>query len=141
MVRLTALLSSLALMFALSSFAATNQNSKTNSKNATKAHTTVPANKKATKTTQHAKTPAKNVLAPAENLSGTISMIGRSGKEVTLLGSNGVPYDFDLTNKTKIEMGSHKLPLSQLPSETHKQATVHFVPTARGNMAKSIQIS
>lgn len=145
MMKFTALLSSFVLMFALSSFAAQNsktttQDSKANS-NAVKTHTDTPTNKKAAKTTDHAKKPGTDVLAPAENLSGTISMIGRSGNEVTLIGSNGVPYDFDLTQHTKIEMANHKVPASQLGSETHKQATVHFLPTARGNMAKTIQIS
>jgi hypothetical protein len=80
------------------------------------------------------------VLAPAENLSGTIMMVGPSDKEVTLVGSNGVPYDFQLTRKTKVELANQKIGVDALAGELNKQATVHFVPTSEGNLAESIQI-
>lgn len=88
------------------------------------------------------KTPAKksDVLASAENLSGTISYINPTTKEVTLIGSNGVPYDFQWTGKTRVETANQKLAKNQLSNEDHKDASIHFVPTARGNMAQNIQI-
>lgn len=142
MMRFTALVSSFALMFALSAFATTSQSSQ---KTATKAESSAQTGataKNATKTsTQHPKKPATDVLAPAENISGTIAMIGRSGKEVTLIGSNGVPYDFDLTGKTKVEAANQRIAWNELSSETHKHATIHFLPTANGNMAETVQIS
>jgi hypothetical protein len=143
MMRFTSLLFSFALMLALPAFAAPSQNSKNPAANSTNAKaTTMAANKTANNSkTLHTKKRASDVLARAENLSGTISTIGPSGEEVTLVGSNGVPYDFDLTHNTKIEAANHKIPAGQLSSETHKQATVHFLPTARGNMAETIQIS
>jgi hypothetical protein len=82
-----------------------------------------------------------DVLASAEDLSGTITVVDPSDKEITLVGSNGVPYDFDLTTKTRVELANEKIVVNQLASETHKQATVHFVPTSHGNLADSIQIS
>lgn len=82
-----------------------------------------------------------HVLASAEDLSGAITAVDASGKEVTLVGSNGVPYDFDLGKATRVELSGQKIALSQLAGETNKQATVHFVPTAQGNLADSIQIS
>jgi hypothetical protein len=143
MTRFIALLSSFALMFALSAFAASTQNSKntaTNS-NAAKTQTTAKNTTANHSKAQQSKKPASHVLARAEDLSGKISTIGSSGKEMTVMGANGVPYDFDLTSKTKIEAGNQKIPASDLTNETQKQATVHFVPTARGNMAETIQIS
>jgi invasion protein IalB len=144
MTRFTALLSSFALMFALSAFAANTQSSKDTTTNTNTAKTTSTTAKNATANhskAEQAKKPASDVLARAENLSGKISTIGSSGKEVTLMGANGVPYDFDLTGKTKIEVGNQRIASSQLTNETQKQATVHFVPTARGNVAETIQIS
>jgi hypothetical protein len=137
------LLSSCALMFALSAFAATTQGSKNTATNSNAAKTQATAKNTAANHSkaQQSKKPASHALARAENLSGKISTIGSSGKEVTLMGANGVPYDFNLTSKTKIEAGNHKIPASELTNETQKQATVHFVPTARGNMAETIQIS
>jgi hypothetical protein len=82
-----------------------------------------------------------DVLASAEDLSGTITVVDPSDKEVTLVGSNGVPYDFDLTRKTRVELSDKKIGANQLATETHKQATVHFVPTSHGNLADDIQIS
>jgi len=142
--RFTALLSLFGLMFALSLFAANTQNSKKTATNATTAKATTTTAKNTTANhakAEHAKKSATDVLAKSEDLSGKISTIGSSGKEVTLLGANGVPYDFDLTRKTNIEVGNHKIPASGLTTESHKQATVHFLPTARGNMAESIHIS
>ncbi|MFZ0276884.1 MAG: hypothetical protein WA254_06415 [Candidatus Sulfotelmatobacter sp.] len=83
----------------------------------------------------------RHVLASAEDLSGTISMVDPTDKEVTLVGSNGVPYDFRVTTKTLVEMSTNKIRTSELASEDHKQATVHFVPMSNGNLAERIQIS
>jgi hypothetical protein len=128
MTRFTAFLSSLALMFALSAFATAQKIDQTSPNNANP------------KTIRNNKVKG-DVLAPAQSLSGTISMIGPSGKEVTVIGLDGVPYDFNLTNQTKIEMGKARIHANDLANETHKQATVHFLPTARGNLAETIQIS
>ena len=81
------------------------------------------------------------MLASAENLSGTISSVDPSDKEVTLIGSNGVPYNFDLTKGTHIDASNKKIGANELAGESHKQATIHFLPTAHGNIAESIQIS
>jgi hypothetical protein len=89
------------------------------------------------------KTPAKksDVLASAENLSGTIAYVNPTSKELTLMGSNGVPYDFQWTGKTRVEMTNQKLAKNQLAKEDHKDASIRFVPTARGNVAENIQIT
>ena len=75
---------------------------------AKKATTKVNANTKPSASKSAAKSQAKSsarstrhVLASNEDLSGTIAMVDPAGKEVTLVGSNGIPYDFILTNKTR----------------------------------------
>jgi len=82
-----------------------------------------------------------HVLASAEDLSGTITVVDPTDKEVTLIGSNGIPYDFKLTKKTQLELSNSKIGMNELASESHKQATVHFVPRSDGNLAESIQIN
>jgi len=116
--------------------------------------TTKTTNNKATMKTSAAasksamKSPAKSssrnrghVLASAENLSGTITVVDPTDKEVTLVGSNGVPYDFKLSKKTQVELSNNKIGMNELAGESHKQATIHFVPRSDGNLAESIQIS
>jgi hypothetical protein len=83
----------------------------------------------------------KHVLASADDLSGSITAVDPADKEVTLIGSNGVPYDFKLTKKTEVELSHKKIGVNDLASESHKQATVHFVPRTDGNLAESIQIN
>jgi len=95
------------------------------------------------KTGQQAKKASakSDVLARAEELSGTVSFISPSDKEVTLIGANGVPYDFDLTRSTSVELAGKKVKANELTGEKEKQATIRFLPTARGNMAQSVQVS
>jgi hypothetical protein len=81
-----------------------------------------------------------DVLAPPEDLSGTITRVSPSNKELTLICSNGVPYDFLVTKKTNIEMADHGIPRNRLSADLEKAATIHFVPTTHGNVAESIQI-
>ncbi|MGC2531887.1 MAG: hypothetical protein WA424_03005, partial [Candidatus Sulfotelmatobacter sp.] len=106
--------------------------------------TSMKAKPSATKTTARsmAKSSARETqLASAEDLSGTISMVDPTDKEVTLIGSNGVPYDFRVTTKTLVELSNNKIGADELTTEDHKQATVHFVPMSNGNLAQKIQIS
>jgi hypothetical protein len=84
---------------------------------------------------------AAGVLAPAETLKGTISFIGNSDKEVTLTGADGTPYDFCITRRTMLDMSGKTIGSSQLANTEHKEATLRFVPTARGNMVKDLNIS
>jgi hypothetical protein len=79
--------------------------------------------------------------ASAEDLTGTITMVEPSDKEITLVGSNGVPYDFELTKNTQVELANQKIGMNELSSESHKQAIIHFVPKSDGNLAESVQIN
>jgi hypothetical protein len=105
-----------------------------NSNTATKAQNTEHMNKASAKR-------GSDVLAKPETLKGTISFIGSSDKEVTLTGADGTPYDFRVTSKTKVDLSGKRIETTQLPNEEHKEATVRFVPTANGNVAKNLNIS
>jgi hypothetical protein len=143
--RLGSLLFSVVLMLAVGlSLAATAPGSQGST---TKTHTQATAGSRAVTPEKHTKSMRKpgaekmgHALASAEDLSGTITMVGPSDKEVTLIGSNGVPYDFQLTKKTEVELANQKIEANTLGGELYKQATVHFVPTSDGNLAETIEI-
>jgi hypothetical protein len=149
------LLLSFVLMFAVGICLASQAPASKNTANkTTTTKTTTKTAKKSSATTHKgtAKTPAKSTiktstketghnLASAEDLSGTITSVDPSDKEVTVTGSNGVPYDFDLTHSTRVELSNKPIATTELASESHRQATIHFVPTSQGNMARSIQIT
>jgi hypothetical protein len=153
--RILPLLFSFVLMFAVGfCLASQSPASKDAANKTTTTKTTTKTAKKSSATTHKstAKTPAKSTtktpaketghnLASAEDLSGTITTVDPSIKEVTLIGSNGVPYDFDLTHRTRVEVSNKQVATKELASESHKQATIHFVPTSHGNLAQNIQIS
>ncbi len=83
-------------------------------------------------------------LASSEDLSGTITNVDATDREVTILGSNGVSYDFRVTPRTLVELSNNKIrtnQMTQLVNESQKQATIRFVPMSNGNLAKNIQIS
>ena len=136
----SALMLAVALFLSVPASASSNPASKTTTKTATKANPAT--SKKSDNSIKKASTRTRHhALASAEDLSGTISAVDSSGKEVTLMGSNGVPYDFDLSRRTRVELSNQKIGMNQLANESHKQATIHFLPTSRGNLAESIQIT
>ena len=140
--RIVPLLLAFVAMLALSLVAA--QASRTHSPttkatNATKTAKTKPA--KATKHASSEHTTKPHALASAEDLTGTISLVSPADKTLTLLGANGVPYDFQITRKTQVELGHKTVAANELPGEEHAHATIHFVPTSRGNLAQSIRIN
>jgi hypothetical protein len=143
--RLVALLFAFVLMLALGlSLAAAAPASKdsTTNKTTNTMKTKPSASKSAVKSTAKSfASKSRHVLASAEDLSGTITRVDPSDREVTLIGSNGVPYDFKVNQKTMVELSSHKIGMNELASESQKQATIHFVPRSDGNLAQSIRIS
>jgi hypothetical protein len=125
-----ALFSSFVLTLAVCSVAANTSNSKESANTAT----TEMFTKSSSAKSMH------DVLAPAENLSGTISFIGPSDKEVTLMGANGTPYDFRVTRTTRIDLAGRRISEMELANENHKQATVRFLTTCQGNLAQTLEI-
>ncbi len=77
----------------------------------------------------------------AETLEGTLSMVVAEQKLVVVTSSEGVPYDFVVTKKTKIDIGGTPSSFDELSGQTHRQATVTFLPRRNGNMAQSISVS
>lgn len=78
---------------------------------------------------------------PAETLSAKITMVDPAGKLVVLERSDGVSFDMIVTPSTRIRSGSRMLKLSGLASDKNKNASVHFVPERRGDVAQSIQVT
>lgn len=140
---LTPLLFSFLLILSVGCFSAEGQKAATNkaAMNASTNHKVTTQSQNVQQSKMNNTKIATDVLAPAETLRGTISFVGNSDKEVTLTGADGTPYDFCITPKTKVDASAKRLPINQLPSEEHKQATVRFVPTANGNMAQDFNIS
>ncbi len=89
--------------------------------------------------------PARHAHAEAvapETLSGTLSMVDADKKLIVVTGSNGVPYDFNVTGATKITVGGNKAKLADLSSDTNKQVSVTFLALKkRGNIAKSVEVT
>lgn len=76
-----------------------------------------------------------------ETIEGMLSMVVTEQKLVVVTSSEGVPYNFQLTKKTKIEIGGIASSFDDLAGHIHGQATVTFVPRRNGNMAQSIVVS
>ncbi|HUK24510.1 MAG TPA: hypothetical protein VLV49_08020 [Terriglobales bacterium] len=80
-------------------------------------------------------------LAAPEDLTGTIRSV-HSGV-LSVIGNNGVPYDFRVNGKTDIVMqntAGKKLTMSELAQDRHDQAAIHFVPMSNGNLAQVIDV-
>jgi hypothetical protein len=87
--------------------------------------------------------PRSVALAAPEDMTGTIQEVGPSDKILTLLGANGVPYDFRMDRSTRIRIqnkGDQKVTPSELAQDAHDHASIHFVPMAKGNVARTIEI-
>jgi hypothetical protein len=78
---------------------------------------------------------------PQENLSGKIVMVSPAQKLVVIQTQDGVPFDMDVTAKTRIKAGDRAIALKDLMQDINKPVSVQFVPERRGDVAKSIRIS
>jgi hypothetical protein len=84
---------------------------------------------------------AKADWSKPETLSGTIALVKSDDKLLVVTSSAGVPYDFKVTGATKIKIGDKKGKLDDLAGSTNKQASVAYLPTRTGNVARSIDVS
>jgi hypothetical protein len=74
----------------------------------------------------------------AQNLKGTISMVDPKQNLVVVRDSSGVLFDLTVGRSTRIDMGAKREELAQLtPKES---VSVHYVPEARGDVARTIQV-
>ena len=76
-----------------------------------------------------------------ETLSGTVSLVKADDKLVVVTSSAGIPFDFKVTAGTKIKIGDQKGKLDDLAGAANKQASVTYMATRTGNVAKSIDVS
>ena len=79
------------------------------------------------------------VLGKAEEISGTIKSVDVAASTVTIT-SAGIPYAFQLTKKTKIEIDGKNGDLEALSKALDQQVTIRFVPRSDGNIADQIQV-
>lgn len=80
-------------------------------------------------------------LGPAETLSGKIAIVDTAQKLLVVEGARGVTYSFVLRAGTRITSGGQRVKLDELPAHKGKQASVKFVPTRRGNLAQTVEIT
>jgi len=126
------------IQVAASSAAAQTNTAQTRTKSGAKAGKTKPENVKLKPA--H---PKPAVLATPEDITGTIKELGPSDKVLTLIGESGVPYDFRIDRGTRIRLQNRPdqtLTASQLAQEAHRRASIHFVPMANGNVARTIKV-
>jgi len=76
----------------------------------------------------------------AENLSGKIDMVIPQQHLVVVKDSTGTTFDFVVNQKTHIMDNGQAMKLADLSSKMNDQVKVHFVPEAKGDMARTIRI-
>jgi hypothetical protein len=84
---------------------------------------------------------ASERLGRTETLSGSITSFDREHKLLIVKASNGVTYNFVVGASARITSGTQRIKFAELASQANKQASVNFVPTRHGNVARSIDIS
>lgn len=81
--------------------------------------------------------PAIQRWAP-QNLNGTVSMVDPKMDLVVVKDSSGVPFDITVSRNTRIDKGTTPEQLAQLTPK--EMVSVHYVPEARGDIARTIEI-
>ncbi|MGH9327959.1 MAG: hypothetical protein ACRD2B_14920 [Terriglobia bacterium] len=94
----------------------------------------------------HHRAAAPNLTAKyahgVQELSGTLSMVDAGQKVVVITNSDGTPFDFKVTRRTRIEVNGQKANLDSLSDQTSKQASIKYRDALnRGLLAETIQLS
>jgi hypothetical protein len=58
---------------------------------------------------------------------------------IVLKGEGGVPYNFQVTPATKIEIGGKKAGFEDLDTIINANISITFVPMRQGNLARKVQ--
>jgi hypothetical protein len=87
------------------------------------------------------KAAAPEALGPRETVSGTISMVVPEKKLLVVTTAKGVPLNFVVGPETRIRAGEQRLKLTDLPGRVNQKVSVTFVPTRRGNLARTVEVS
>lgn len=80
-------------------------------------------------------------LGPRETISGTISMVFPDKKLLVVTTAKGVPLNFVVGPGTRIRSGEQRLKLNDLTGRVNQKVSVTFVPTRRGNLARTVEVS
>jgi hypothetical protein len=86
------------------------------------------------------KVAASKPSGSVETLSGKITQVDIKHKLLIVQTSNGVTYNFVVAPSTRIAAGTQAIKAPDLAAKENRPATVRFVPTHHGNIAKSITI-
>lgn len=79
-------------------------------------------------------------LGPRETISGTITLVVPEKKLLVVTTAKGVPLNFVVSPATRIRAGQQKLKLEDLAGRLNQKVSVTFVPTRRGNLARSVEV-
>ncbi|HXG32464.1 MAG TPA: hypothetical protein VNJ11_03810 [Bryobacteraceae bacterium] len=80
-------------------------------------------------------------LGPRETVSGTISMVFPDKKLLVVTTAKGVPLNFVVGPATRIRSGEQRLKLNDLTGRVNQKVSVTFIPTRRGNLARTVEVS
>ncbi len=75
---------------------------------------------------------------PAEQISGTLSMVDINNNLLIVRDSSGTPFDFKITPSTRIDAGARREPLSQLSA--NDPVSIRFIRESTGDVARSIDV-
>lgn len=83
----------------------------------------------------------RELLGPAETLTGTITAVDYHGHLVILKDSDGIPLDLRVTRSTHILASNNgRDTISELNSDVGKQVSVTLLPERSGDYARNIHI-
>ncbi len=91
-------------------------------------------------TTGQATATGRNILAPAETLTGRIWMVDPANRLVVVRDASGVPFDFVISRSTRIKSSIGTLTLHNLISMSDSQVRIKFLPERRGDVAVRMAI-
>ena len=83
----------------------------------------------------------KATFGHAETLSATIKFVDVDAKLLFVQTSDRVSYSFIVGPATRISSGSQQIALADLARYAGKPASIKFVATRQGNIARSIEIA
>ena len=98
------------------------------------------ANQPRTLQNKTTETTNKRKAWPQETISGSIMSVDLAAKIVVVQDAGGTPFDLIVNTRTRIEGDGNKLTLKDLEGDTHKGASVRFIPERGGDVARSIQV-
>jgi hypothetical protein len=98
------------------------------------------ANQPKTLQNKTTETTNKRKAWPPETISGSIMLVDPAAKILVVQDAGGTPFDLIVNTRTRIEGGGNKLTLNDLEGDTHKGASVRFIPERGGDVALSIQV-